>query len=183
MNDVFTDDQLNIGKVLVVGSGHNLKMSQIKQLIRANKVRRIKWSGNYDDVDTFLLSVMYKAISALDIKELIGADVFRVDGNDAVTTMLAIKTGGKCISVNLDAVNIKKLHNACLTKQGIDIAKRQMAHAIQSHNDLSVMLTKQKVKNFVTKKTIALDKVMQGYADAELATTLEKINDVMSSTW
>jgi len=183
MNDIFTDEQLSIGKVLVVGSGHNLKVSQIKQLIRANKVRKIKWSGIYNDVDTFVLSVMHKAISALDIDDLIGADVYRVDGDDAVTTMLVIKTGGKCKAVNLDAKNVKNLHNACLTKQDIDRAKRHMVNAIESHNELSITLTKQKIKNGVTKKTNALNKVIQGYADAELAITLEKIKGLMSSTW
>jgi hypothetical protein len=183
MNDIFSDDQLNIGKVLVIGSGHNLKLSQIKQLIRASKVRKIKWSGNYDDIDTFVQSVMYKAISALEIDEFFGADVYRVDGDDAVTTMLAMKTGGRCKAVYLDDKNVKKLHNACLTKQSIDRAKRMMANAIETHNDLSVVLTKQKIKNSVTKKTNALDKVVQGYADAELATTLEKIKDVMRNTW
>lgn len=183
MNEIFTDDQLNIGKVLVIGSGHNLKLSQIKQLIRAGKVRKIKWSGNYDDIDTFILSTMYKAISALEIGELIGADVYRVEGDDVVLTMLAMKTGGRCKSVNLDAKNVKKLHNACLTKQSIDRAKSSMANAVEIHNNLSVLLTKQKMKNGVTKKTNALDKVVQGYADAELAETLEKIKDVMSKTW
>ena len=183
MTDIFTDDQLSIGKVLVIGSGHNLKVSQIKQLIRANKVRKLKWSGNYDDVDTFVLSVMHKAISALDIDDLIGSDVYRVDGDDAVVTMLVIKTSGKCKSVNLDAKNVKNLHNACLTKQGIDRTKRQMANAIESHNELSIMLTKQKIENGISKKTNALSKVIQGYADAELATTLEKIKYVMSNTW
>lgn len=183
MNEIFTDDQLNIGKVLVIGSGHNLKLSQIKQLIRASKVRKIKWSGNYDDIDTFILSTMYKAISALEIGELIGADVYRVEGDDVVLTMLAMKTGGRCKSVNLDAKNVKKLHNACLTKQSIDRAKSSMANAVEIHNDLSVLLTKQKMKNGVTKKTNALDKVVQGYADTELAETLGKIKDVMSNTW
>jgi hypothetical protein len=183
MNEIFTDDQLNIGKVLVIGSGHNLKLSQIKELIRASKVRKIMWSGNYDDIDTFILSTMYKAISALEIGELTGADVYRVEGDDVVLTMLAMKTGGRCKSINLDAKNVKKLHNACLTKQSIDRAKSSMSNAVEIHNDLSVLLTKQKMKNGVTKKTNALDKVVQGYADAELAETLEKIKDVMSKTW
>jgi hypothetical protein len=183
MNDVFTDEQLNVGKVLVLACGHKLKLAEIKRLTKATKVRKLKWSGNYDDVDTFVLSAMYKTISALGIDDLIGGDVYRVDGEDAVTTMLVLKTGSACKSVNLDAKNIKKLHNACLTKEGIDKARREMIRAIESHNDLSVMLTKQKMKNSVTKKTNALDKLIQGYADAELNATLGKIKEVMKNTW
>jgi hypothetical protein len=183
MDDVFTDEQLNIGKVLVLAGGHKLKLAEIKRLTRATKVRKLKWSGNYDDVDTFVLSTMYKTISALGNNDLIGGDVYRVDGDDAVTTMLALKTGGACKSVNLDSKSVKKLHNACLTKQSIDITKREMIRAIESHNDLSVMLTKQMKKNSVTKKTNALDKLVQGYADTELDLTVGRIKDVMENTW
>jgi hypothetical protein len=183
MDEMYTDEQLNIGKVLVVGSGHKLKISQIKQLIRADKVRKIKWSGNVDDVDTFVLSVICRAIIALKIDDLIDADLYRVDGDGTAMTMLGIKTGGKCKTVNLDAKNIKRLHNAIFTKDRIDRAKRQMDRAIESHNDLSAILTKQKIKNGMKKKTNALDKIVQGYADDELAATLEKIKDVMSNTW
>lgn len=183
MNDLFTDEQLNIGKVLVLAGGHKLKLAEIKRLTRATKVRKLKWSGNFDDVDTFVLSTMYKTISALGIEDLMGGDVYRVYGDNAVTTMLALKTGGACKSVNLNTKDIKKLHNACLTKQGIDKAKREMIKAIESHNDLSVILTKQMTKNSVTKKTNALDKLVRGYADAELDVTVGKIKEVMEKTW
>jgi hypothetical protein len=183
MDDVFTDEQLNIGKVLMLATRHKLKLAEIKRLTRATKVRKLKWSGNYDDVDTFVLSTMYKAIYALDNNELIGGDVYRVDGDDAVTSMLALKTSGVYKSVNLDSKNIKRLHNACLTKQSIDNTKREIFRAIGSHNDLSVVLTKQMKKNSVTKKTNALDKLLQGYADTELNLTIDKIKDIMGNTW
>ena len=183
MNDVFTDEQLNIGKVLVLAAGHKLKLAEIKRLTRATKVRKLQWSGNYDDIDAFVLSTMYKSISALGIHNLIGGDVFRVDGDDAVTSMLALKTDAVCKSVNFDAKSIKKLHNACLTKQSIDIAKKQMMSAIDSHNDLSVVFTKQKLKNSITKKTKALDKLIQDYANSELNATVVKIREVMENTW
>lgn len=183
MNDVFTDEQLNIGKVLVIGSGHKLKPAQIKKLIRAKTVRKLKWSGVHDDVDTFILSTMYKAVSALENHDLIGADVYRVEGDDAVTTMLTLKTGGKCKAVSLDAKSVKKLHNACLTKQEVDRAKRQMSNAIEIHNDLSVILTKQKMTAGIAKKTKAFDKLVTGYGDVELAATITKIKDVMTNSW
>ncbi len=183
MDDTFTDKQLNVGKVLVLGSGHNLKLAEIKRLTRATKVRKLKWTGNYDDIDTFVLSTVMKALDAMKGNDFIGADVYMVEGATAVTTMLTLKVDKFCTSVDFDATRIKKLHNACLTKMSIDRAKRQMNEAISSHNDLSVMLTKQKIKNAVTNKTKALDKLINGYADAELNEAMEKINDIMGNSW
>jgi len=183
MNDVFTDEQLNVGKVLVLACGHKLKLEEIKRMTKATKVRKLKWTVEEDDIDTFVLATMYKTISALGRQNLIGSDVYRVSGDDAVTTMMTFKLGESCKSVNLDAMNIKKLHNACLTKQSIDRAKVHMANAIDSHNDLSVMLTKRKIKNSVTKKTNALDKLIQGYADKELNVTMGEIKEVMGRIW
>jgi hypothetical protein len=183
MNEVFTDEQLNVGKVLILAAGHKLKLSEIKRLTRATKVRKLKWSDKNDDIDTFILLTMYKTISALGNEDLVDGDVYRVNGVDAVSVMLVLRTGGTCTSVNLDATKIKKLHNACLTKQCIDKARREMLSALKSHNDLAVMLTKQKMKNSITKKTNSLEKLAKGYADDELELTIGSIKEVMANTW
>lgn len=179
----FTDAQLNFGKVLILRFGHKLKLTEVKKLTNSKKVRLVKGGPIGDDIDSFLLFAIDSSMLALGLHNLMGADVYRIEGDQASTVMLAMKIGVSFKSVTLSAKDVKVLHNAYLTKQEIDTTRSSISNAVDKHNKLVNLLTKQKITSNLSKKSNAFAKVAKDYAEDELDKTVTKIQEIMKNSW
>ena len=183
MDGIFTQQQLNFGKVLILASGHKLESEEIKKLTKSKKVQLVIGGPNNDDIDSFLLFAINNAMLALGLHRLVGADVYRVDGKQASTVLLAFKIGVNFKSVKLTAKNVKDLHNAYLTKLAINQARLSIETAVDRHNKLTALLTKQKTKNNLSTKYEFLNNLAQDYAKDELDLTVKTIQGITKNVW
>jgi hypothetical protein len=183
MKPIFTDEQLNIGKVLIIGGGHNLPVAEIKRITRATKVRKLKWTDNENDIDDFIISTLYETLYVLNENSLEGGDIYRVSGINSITTFLALKISKPYRAINLEAKYMKILHNSWLTKQTIDTTRQCMKEAVEAHNNLELLLSKLKIKNSLTTKTKPINKLLSNYADNEMDYLTTEVKKIMADTW
>ena len=182
LSDVYNDEMLNVGKILAIQKGHKLSILEIKKVINAKKVKKLKWNDGFD-IDSFLLSKINEGSHALDDSDFISYDVYYVTGDDAISSFLRMKISSKCFTFNWNAKSIKILHNALHTKAAIDTAKNQMSRAKIFHDCLIESLNSQKLNNLVKKKTKSLEKILDGYGDEELLIAMGKIEAEMKNVW
>lgn len=180
---LFTDAQLNIGKILVLSENVNLTDEEIKRLTKASCVRKLNWEDESEDIDQFVLYAVSNAMFALNMYELGNGEVYRIDGHDATTTMLALKVGNLFKALFLDNKSIKKLHNAYLTKKIIDNARYQINCALKHHNELAEILSRQNINNGIKKKTRSFNRLIENYGDNELIVAAQTIREVLQCAW
>ena len=184
MNDIYSDEVLNVGKILAIQTGHKFKISEIKKSIRAKKVKKLKWNNMlYDDIDSYVIKKIYEGMFNLDRTTSCDFDVYYVTGDDAVSTFLRLKTSLICLTLNWDADSIKRLHNACYTKNLIVNTQIQIGIAKKYHDDLLVTLDAQKFKHKLKSKSKSINKISSSYAEDELRVTMEIIKDKLKSVW
>jgi hypothetical protein len=182
MNKIYPDETLKVGKILAIQEGHKLSIVDIKKITRAKKVKKLKWHDDID-VDSFIIRTIHSGIDALDESNQWNADVYYVTGEDAVSSMLRLKTSSQCFTVDWDDASVKKLHNACYTKLCIEMAKRSIEESIQYHEILLESFKTQKIKSNIDVNTKLFEKISEGYGDSELNVTLDKINELMKNVW
>ena len=182
MNDIFSDDQLNVGKILVLEKNHKLTTSKIKKLTRATTIKKLKSSKTFD-IDSLIISNVNNGLLALDDTSSYDYDVYYVTGNSSVSSALRLITDSVRGTIEWDAKKVKRLHNACFTKIKIDNAKVQLTNAKRYHEELVEALNNQKLSKTVASKTKSLSKITDGYADAVLKITVNNIRILMKSVW
>lgn len=180
--DSLSNEELNVGKILVLSCGHKLKVSEIKKTIRAKKVKKIKWT-NYEDVDSFIWINVYEGIIYTKPEHSEYMDMYYVEGEEAVTTALRLKSDNVLASLDWDHHLIKGLHNARLTVASIEKAKHFLSIAKESHDELSEIIKQQKLSSSLMKKTKSLESIVKDYGDAELKLEIDKIENAMKNRW
>ena len=183
LDEVFPNEKLNFGKVLILGDGHKLKLSELKKLTNAKKIRKVKWTAIETEIDTFLCIALTRAFNALGTMERTVFDFYYVDGDNASSSLLRLKTDKVIESINLNAKIVKSLHNNCHTKSLIEKAMASISRAFKNHIDLCDALNTQKIQTDLIKKTNALKKVAQSYGETEFENTLVNIKAVLKSSW
>lgn len=181
MIDRFTDAELNVGKILVLNYQHGYSTAQIKKLTNAKKVSKI--SPNKSALDGFIITIAERALKAVGINHWRGYDFYRVDGVNAFSSALIISAVGFCTSLEMDAKNMKTLHDACLTKNLIERSKQNINDALHVHKKLTDSLAAQKIKSSIGKKSKKLEQIALGYADSELDAVMMRINAAMDRKW
>ena len=183
MPDRFSDDELNVGKILVLEKGHGLKTKRIKELTNAKKVTQLRWNKKTSPLDYFLLMNIERAMVALGHPQVLTGNIYRVVGKHAVSTMLSLNLKTFCMTLDLATEDIKRIHNACLLKRFIDEARFAVEHAQKQHSELVDALSELSIVSNLGSKTSSLDEIVDGYADAELAATIEKIKAATAKSW
>lgn len=182
MMDSLSKEELDVGKILVLYRGHKLKVSEIKKITRAQKVKKIKWT-NYEDIDSLIWINIYEGIVHINTDYSEYLDMYYVEGDEAVTTALRLKTDNVLASLDWNYQLIKDLHNARLTIDSIQKAKHYLSIAKESHDELCEILKQQKLSNSLMKKTKSLEAINKDYGDAELKLEMEKIENAMKNRW
>jgi len=140
MNEQFPDAVLDsIGKVLVLATGHGLKVAELKRLLRATKVRKLKFRDALG-VDMLVRTVIFKALWQLHRQHFNKHEIYFVSGDDAVSSMLNLRTDKIIATIELDADKTKKLHNACLMKQELEDSVQILESADEQHKKVMSFL-------------------------------------------
>ena len=181
LDNSYLNEELNIGKLLVLRGTHKLKISDIKSYTKAKKIKELKIT-DLDDIDRFLWEVMYSGLCLLKDENTIYIRMYYVEG-EAASEMLRLRYDDVLASVNWNAKIIKKLHNACATTNAIKRAKYSLDAFKDFHENASRILEKQKNPNSLKRKSKAIEKITNNYGDKELKTALTIIESALKSTW
>jgi hypothetical protein len=182
MTNKLSDKELNVGKILVLKMGHKLKVLEIKKLIKASKVKRVKWTG-VEDIDSFVWHNVLQGLVSCKDRSVPDLDIFYVEGDNSTTSFLRLKIDDVIASLEWDFVMIKELHNTCLTLESMYLTQHFMEAVIDSHKKSSSMLNQQNLPNSLEKRTKYLDKFIQGYAKSEIDMALDKVRNAMKDRW
>lgn len=181
LNIQFPDEVLNkIGKVLLLSYGHGLDVSEIQRLTRASQVRLIDLE-NSTEVDRFVVYTCSRALKTLEIHD--DLDCYYIVGDDAVSSMLALRTDKFLFALKLDALTFKQLHNSSLLYHQINSLIFQMDVLKQMHLDVIANLTSIKIKNKISSKTNALEKIAAGYGVDDLERQRSSVRSLMTNRW
>jgi len=183
MDKLFTDEQLNVGRILILTNGHAVTTTRIEQLTSAKTATKINWFEGYAHIDTFVWSTLTKALDALADPAMFGANFYYIQGDGATSALLTFQKNHAYKSVAFDAKKLKTLHNACIAKEAIDRVKNLIGRVQDGHNDLSLMLASLKLRNSISKKSNALEKLARDYGDTELRVAMDKINAAITDCW
>lgn len=182
--DNYTDEQLNIGKILLLRKGIYLASAEIKKEVKAKKVIKLNLTKQTpSEMYGLVVNLIYQALLLMGVHDSNNINICFVTGDDANTSMMRLKRNNVYASIEVDAQSLKQLRRAIIAMEQLGKTMSSMANSIRLHNQLSELLTKQKLPNSILKKTKTLTKIAQGYGDAELQKAVDTINNFMKSTW
>jgi hypothetical protein len=183
LNDEFPDATLDtIGKVLVLASGHGLKIAELKRLIRAQKIKKIKYSDELN-IESLVCVVVSNALRQVHSPHRYSHDIYFVSGDNLASTMLHLRTDKTVATIELNAMKTKKLHNACLMKKELDIATNLFDSVEQQHKKIVELQKKYKKKITLSKLSKRVSSIVKDYAKVEIQHELAAIEEVMSPCW
>nr|WP_181375561.1 hypothetical protein [Polaromonas sp. E3S] len=133
------NQQLDVGKVLVIKSGHKLKTADIKRLAYAAKVIKIKASSKVTDVNGLLINNIYSARMLASLIEL-ELDFYYVQGSHVSTFLIDQKTPDVVAALQIDSKKFKHLHNTNQSLQAIYAAIHAVQRAEDAHKNLTHVL-------------------------------------------
>jgi hypothetical protein len=183
LNDEFPDATLDaIGKVLVLASGHGLKIAELKRLIRAKTIKKMKYSDDLN-IESLVCVVVSNALKQLHSPHRYSHDIYFVSGDNLASTMLHLRTDKTVATIELNSVNTKKLHNACLMKQELEYATNLFDSAEQQHKKIVELQKKHKRNTTLGKLSKRVGSLVKDYAKLEIQHELAAIEEVMSPSW
>lgn len=182
MNSVYTDDELNVGKILVLSRGHKFTINEIKKTTSAEKLRKFRFEPN-GCANGFINVTLCRALRAIGIETNFDIDLYFVEGEGATSTLLRLKTDCVLRTLEVDSKGVKKLHNACVIKEQIDDVKHLLQKAKDAHNALSEVLTNYSKNNFIKDKENIFNLLTYGYAESELKEKQDEIEEMLKNKW
>lgn len=183
MDQLEVADKLGIGKILILNEGHGLSVGEIKKYTKSEKVKKVKWTGLDNHIDTLISSAVFRGLRTKKNIFTGNISLYYVSGHDAASSFLRMKIDKVLGSINLTSLDVKRLHNANLTKEAIESVIDNLEITKMTHDHASEMLTEQKKKNSLKKKTKAIEKLVNGYGADELKEAIETIEEIMKDRW
>lgn len=182
MEEAFPDATLNtMDRLLVLDRNISLKNSEIKRLTCAKRVRKLKNTYS-DDLDSFICNLITRALFCRKPQTFIEPQVYLVKGADVSSVLLTLKVT-PIATLLLSADRIKKMHNACLTKQKLEGILFSINRLKESHEEAVDLYKQRKVETTLPAKTSQIKKLFQDYAKAEIKSEIAIINDGMKNRW
>lgn len=182
MTDEFTDVELNVGKLLVLGKGHNLKIADIKSHTSATKVKKLKPNKDIE-IDTFVKLRLALALDVLGDTDGYQADCYYIDGVNAMSTVLRMLKIKVLATVEFDALSLKQLHNSVLRIHSIGLAQRAIAHAYECHQNAVEILVNSNPQNTFASNMNAIESLAKDYGVADYKFEYNKIVALMINSW
>jgi acid stress-induced BolA-like protein IbaG/YrbA len=182
MNDLYKDEELEIGKILIVSDGHGFTVAEIKKITKSSKVKKQKLIKS-PSVDSLLYQTIESALRAKHKKYIEPFNIYYIYGIKATSIFIRLKSDNVLGSISLDANSMKTLHNACHTHEVVGNAKFNLEMVKVKYDFASEVLAKQKKSNSLKRKNKALDKLLQGYGDAEISDAMTTIEQIMQNSW
>lgn len=181
LNQMFTDGQLNFGKVLIMNSGHNIPLQTIERLTRSTLTELDSATCNRD---AFLEYVVENSLAAINQEHFHEYEIYVADNSDACSMLLrTAEPEGFIAAVELDTTELKALHNASISHKHITNARNAMLRAKNAHNELVMRTKKFKNFKFFAKRTPALNAATHSYGTQTLKKLEKDIAKQLSKTW
>jgi hypothetical protein len=182
MNNEFANDELEVGKLLVLAKGHKLKIADIKSHTNATKVKKL--IPNKDiEIDTFLQSRLALALDKLGEIQGYQADCYYIEGTEAVSSIIRLLNINVLATVEFNAVSLKQLHNCILRLLSIELAQRAMAHAYECHSNANEILVNSMPQNTFASNLNVIQNLANNYGVAEHNLQYNKLVELMKVSW
>lgn len=179
MNSMFTDAQLNFGKVLVLNKNSKIKISEITTKIRATSIKPLRASRRKIEAANILISDLQYAfwytngyVKHLELK------IYSVGGNVASTFLALAHENDFVAAITLDPTDVKKLHNNVVILGKLSQTANVMNSALVHATELQAMMSAN--KDDVTK--VQACKVILESSIADLRSDLHIYNDRLEQT-
>jgi len=176
----FSDQELNVGKVLIMRQPHNMDDCE---LIRLSKAADITWLKDDMgvDIDEFVCDLLQGAYEAVTGNPYVS--IYSVLGDDANSTFLKL-TDHFGAALVLGSSQIKSLYTAELVRRTIVQVRHELEMALVFHNNLVNHSSKLGIDqaSFIS-DTSAINNLHLTYADAELNRRLATIKSLMVDKW
>ena len=179
---IFTDEQLSVGKILVLEEGHKLTIAELKKNILAKKVKKIKWNSKYE-YEIFILISIYSGLNIFDKSIERQFDVYYVDGDNAVSEILRLKSDAVRATLQLGANSVMLLYQCIIALSKIKDLRRYLKILEINHTELLEILNIQNLAKNMDVKTKLLSQLSEKYADAEIILMENNIKKLLQSTW
>jgi hypothetical protein len=181
LNNVFPDDQLEVGKILVMSPNHGIPLQNVERLTRST-ITELDFSTNSRDV--FLEYVVENSLAAVDQHSFNGYEIYIAKGEKTCSDFLRTAEPEKFIAAfELDANELKRLHNASISYKYINTARSAMIRAKTAHNELVTLSKKSKALQSFATRTTALNAASHSYGVQTLKKLKRDIKKHMSKTW
>jgi len=181
INDMFTDDELSVGKILVMKLDHDVPLEDMERLTRATLT---EIDPNATPLGEFLKEVIRNALVVLGASRWVSFEMYAAVGENPNSMFLCSAEADKVIGTyEFDADSIKRLHNAALSHKKIAAARNAMLRAKDAHNELvSLHLKHPTFKSFV-RRTNAVNKASHCYGISTLKKLSKEVKQSLSKTW
>lgn len=181
LNQMFTDEQLNVGKVLIMSSNHNIPTHTIERLIRSTLIELDRESS---ERDALLEYVVENSFAALNQRSFNGYEIYIADGTNPCSSLLrAAESASFVAAVEIDAADLKSLHNASVSHKHISNARNAMLRAKNAHNALVTLTKKSKALQCFAKRTPSLNAATRSYGIQTLKKLEKGIAKQLAKTW
>lgn len=181
LNKMFPDDQLNVGKVLIMNSGHNIPLQTIERLTRSTLTELDSASNNRD---AFLEYAVANSLAATQQEHFHEYEIYIANNPNACSMLLRTAEPESFVAaVELDATELKALHNASVSHKHITTARNAMLFAKNAHNKLVMLTKKSKTLKYFAKRTPALNAATHSYGVQTLKKLEKDIAKQLSKTW
>jgi hypothetical protein len=181
INKMFTDDQLNVGKVLIMTTRHKIPLQTIERLTRSTLT---ELDASTNDRDCFLEYVVENSLATINPQLFNAYDIYIADDVNASSMFLRTAEPESFVAaVEFNATNLKSLHNASLSHKHITNARKALLRAKVAHNELVMLTKKFKALNCFAKRTSALNAAAHSYGTQTLKKLEKDIAKHLSKTW
>ena len=180
----FTEEEMNVGKVLLLRFNHKLKIKELKTILRAKSVKEIQ--SDVDPFQKYLNSLFFQSTPFGHPSNQYDTRNYFVVGDQAQSTFLAMKNVGYVASFTIDKFTLVDLHNATICAESIRRTRKCFAEIFSNHSNffqLDDPITMQKKYKILYKSTNLLQNLRDTYGLDEFNANAAIIQNLMKSTW
>ena len=182
LEEKFNEQELNIGKILILDENHGFTSKEIKKITNAEKVINLRVQKN-NELSRLLHGDIFNGLRSKNPNQTANFDFYLIEGKSAVTTFIRLKSNKVLGSILLNAKAIKNLHNCCIFLASVENAKRILVYAKNEHDKTTEILENYSHFNNLKRKTKMYEKLINGYGDGDIKNAVNIISQVMKNSW
>ena len=175
--------KLAIEKYLILRPNHGYSIQEIKSLINATSVKKLDLSLSDDTEENFIDSTICCGIRAFHNTYTGDLDYYKVEGKEAASIFLKLKSEYFLSAISLSAKNLIQIRNACTIKDQIEFVKSDIEFAKSTHDTIFNELNKNKKYKKLRKNDKEFEKLVNGYGTKEIKNAMTTIEKLMKNSW
>jgi hypothetical protein len=181
MNGMFTDEQLALGKLLVMKPQHGVAKADMERLTRASLTEVDPSATN---LEAFVQHVINNSLGVMGSQPWDDCEIYVAKGESPNSAFLRIAEPEAMIGAyELDADGLKSLHNASISHAKISQARAAMLWAKRTHNELVTFHKRHRAFKSFSRRTNALNEASHCYGVNTLRKLSKEVKACMSKTW